>query len=267
MKEPTQEIITGDCLSILPTFPAGSFDLVFADPPFGIGYKYDVYDDRTPPREYLNWCRKWMGQVKRVLKPDGTFWLAIGDSYASELDCMARHEYGFYRRSWCLWHYTFGVNSPKKFTPSHTHLFHYVCGEEFTFNADAVKVPSMRQIKYGDRRAKEGGRLPNDVWVLDSKAASDEGKAFNLAGDVWCESRVCGTFKERERHPCQTPVSILERIIRVSSNPGDSVLDPFSGSGVTAVAAQNLGRNAVGIELSAEYAEQSRKRLAAVAVG
>ncbi len=114
-----------DCVEGLATVPAGSIDLVFADPPFNIGYEYDVYDDRKSRDEYLDWCRRWIEAVYRGLKPSGTFWLAIGDEYAAELKLLSQ-EIGFHCRSWVIWYYTFGVNCTHKFSRSHAHLFYFV---------------------------------------------------------------------------------------------------------------------------------------------
>src|SRR5205823_12439145 len=85
----------GDCISGLERLQAGSVDLAFADPPFNIGYEYDVYDDRTDAEHYLDWTRAWGRAVHRVLKPTGTFWLAIGDEYAAELKLIFQKELGF----------------------------------------------------------------------------------------------------------------------------------------------------------------------------
>ena len=242
----------GDCLKVLPTIK--DVDLVFADPPFNIGYKYDGYNDNKPDAEYIGWCRQWLYQIYRCLKPTGSFWLAIGDKYVSELDIEAKY-LGFIRRSWVIWHYTFGVNCTNKLTPSKTHLLYYTKSpKNFTFNKQEVLVPSARQYRYNDKRAKHGGRLPNDVWLLDSKAAYERGEAFQPATDTWFISRVCGTFKERVDHACQMPVDCLKRIVALSSHPGDLVVDPFAGSGTTLVACKLLSRKAIGIELSINYA-------------
>ena len=128
----------------------------------------------------------------------------------------------------------------------------------FTFNAASVRVPSARQTTYADRRANPTGKLPDDTWVL--RPQEDE-RFFTPDSDTWYVARVCGTFKERTPHPCQMPEAVLERILRVSSNPGDLVLDPFAGSGTTLAAAKGLGRRYLGIELSSEYAERIRQRL------
>src|SRR3954449_7379551 len=91
---PADRLISGDCLKSFPGVESGSIDLVFADPPFNIGYDYDVYDDRRDCTHYLDWTRKWAREVDRVLKPDGTFWLAIGDEYAAELKLIFHRELG-----------------------------------------------------------------------------------------------------------------------------------------------------------------------------
>src|SRR5262249_6124996 len=109
----------GDCVEGLGRLAADSVDLVFADPPFNIGYEYDVYHDRTDAEKYMEWTRTWGRAVQRVLKPTGTFWLAIGDEYAAELKLIFQKELGFTCRSWVIWYYTFGVHCIKKFCRSH----------------------------------------------------------------------------------------------------------------------------------------------------
>src|SRR6266480_741133 len=137
--------------------------------------------------------------------------------------------------------------------------FYYVVDpKRCTFNADAVRVPSARQTTYADRRANPSGKLPDDTWVLRPQ---EDGRFFGPGEDTWYFSRVCGTFKERTGHPCQMPEAVLERILRVSSNRGDGVLDPFAGSGTTLAVAKRLGRRYFGIELSEDYAEAIRSRL------
>lgn len=258
----------GDCRQLLAQLDAGSIDLAFADPPFNIGYDYDQYDDRQAYDEYLKFSTQWMQGVHRALKPDGTFWLAIGDEYAAELKLIAQRELGFVCRSWVIWYYTFGVNCTRKFNRSHAHLFHFVKdAKQFTFNAHdpAVRVPSARQLVYADGRANPKGRLPDDTWILRPQDLPD---GFRPDDDTWYFARVAGTFKEREGfHGCQMPEQLLGRIIRISSNEGQRVLDPFGGSGTTLVVAKKLGREYVGFELSDNYAERVTARLAATQVG
>jgi len=145
----------GDCIAGMSAMNPESVDLVFADPPFNIGYDYDVYDDNRASHEYVDWSRQWMAGVYRALKPSGTFWLAIGDEFAAELK-VAAGDLGFSCRSWVIWYYTFGVNCVRAFSRSHTHLLYFVKDRfDFTFNAanPAVRVKSARELVYGYRRA------------------------------------------------------------------------------------------------------------------
>lgn len=259
----------GDCLKLLEQVESGSVDLAFADPPFNIGYEYDCYHDRRSRHDYLDWCRKWIAKVCDVLKSSGTFWLAIGDEYAAELKLIAQDEVGFHCRSWVIWYYTFGVNCLRGFSRSHTHLFHFVKDpQRFTFNGDnpAVRVLSARQLVYRDGRANPKGRLPDNTWIFRPQDAPPSG--FAPSHDTWYFPRVAGTFHEREGfHGCQMPEQLLGRIIRISSNPQDLVLDPFAGSGTTLVVAKKLGRRWLGMELSSEYVNRIRHRLDAAQAG
>lgn len=255
-----------DCLEGLARLAPGSVDLAFADPPFNIGYQYDVYDDRKEADKYLDWCRQWMRGVIEALKPTGTFWLAIGDEYAAELKWIAQRELGFTCRNWVIWYYTFGVHCQHKFSRSHAHLFYFVKdAKRFTFNDSAVRVPSARQLVYADLRADPKGRLPDDTWILRPQDLPD---GFRSDGDTWYFPRVCGTFKERMGgHGCQMPERLLGRIIRACSNEGELVLDPFGGTGTTLVVAKKLNRRFVGFELSANYAKKIESRLRAAKPG
>jgi DNA modification methylase len=255
-----------DCIAGMNQIAPGSVDLAFADPPFNIGYKYDVYEDQRAADEYLKWSKQWGQALVRALKPTGTFWLAIGDDFAAELKMIFQRELGLHYRSWVIWYYTFGVHCKNKFSRSHTHLFHFVKdAQNFTFNKDDIRVPSARQLVYADARANAKGRLPDDTWILRPQDA--EG-SFGAEDDTWYFPRVCGTFKERAGwHGCQMPELLLGRIISACSNIGETVLDPFGGSGTTLVTAKKLNRRFIGFELSKNYAEQIQRRLSVASAG
>lgn len=251
----------GDCLELAARLPDGCVDLHFEDPPFNIGEDYDEHDDRMSEADYLDWCERWMLEVRRTLKPDGTFWLAIGPRYASELDVLAK-SLGFRQRKHCIWAFTFGVNEANNFTTSHTHLFYYTRKRaKFTFNADQIRIPSVRQMA-GDKRADPKGRLPDDTWYL--RPVDFE---MDPACDVMPMSRIAGTFKRRAGTPNQMPEQLLGRIIRACSLEGETVCDFFGGSGTTAVVAKKLGRRYLTSELSGAYATQIQFRLSACEVG
>lgn len=233
---------TGSCLELLPRLPAGCAHLVFSDPPFGIGYHYDVHDDRMTRSEYKAFAERWVLAALRVLHPHGSLFVAIGDEYAAEYKVML-DSFGLTMRNWIIWHYTFGPHQKRKFGRDHAHILYYTADpERFTFNADAVRIESERQ-RMGDKRANPAGRVPGDVWGVP---------------------RLPGNAKERTGHPCQMPEAILERIIRATTNAGELVIDPFAGSGTTLAVAKKLGRQWYGCELSEAYAARVEERLAAV---
>jgi site-specific DNA-methyltransferase (adenine-specific) len=192
--------------------------------------------------------------------------LAIGDEFAADLKVLMQREHKLSCRSWVVWYYTFGVNCKNKFSRSHAHLFHMVKdAAKFTFNVEAIRVPSARQLVYADRRANPTGRLPDDTWILRPQDLPD---GFGADQDTWYFPRVCGTFSERAGwHGCQMPEQLLGRIIRACSNPDELVLDPFGGSGTTLAVAKKLQRRFLGFELSPEYAQRIRERLKAIAPG
>lgn len=232
----------GDCKELLPCVPAGSVRLVFADPPFNLGRQYDSYSDRLSDEEYINWLAEWINMVKPVLTPDGSFWLAITEKYVAEAK-LACCEAGFHLRNWIVWHYTFGQNMRTQFSRSNTHILYFINDQrEFVFNDMQVRIPSYRQLEYGDKRAHPDGKVPDATW--DSFP------------------RVCGTFRaKKEGHDNQMPEQLLQRIVRTASHPGDVVLDPFSGTGTTAVAAARLGRSYTAFDISEEYCESAKSRL------
>ncbi len=204
-------------------------------------------------------------------------------------------------RNWIVWHYTFGQNCRSKFNRSHAHLFYCtgsatlkavrpsakrsptpptdapppvryeqkvkVGKEPFTFNRDAIAVKSARQTTYSDARANPKGKVPDDTWYLRPQEAienksQDHNGYFEPDGDCWTMSRLCGTFKERLGwHPCQLPEALLERILKLSSNPSDVVFDPFTGSGTTLAVAARLDRHWLGCELSEDYALKATERI------
>lgn len=233
-------------------------DLIFADPPFNIGYEYDTYQDNLPKETYLAWCREWIDLCAKMLNANGSMFLAIGDEFAAEMKIMLDGA-GLHMRNWIIWHYTFGVACKNKFSRSHAHIFYYTKDKEkFTFNSDAVRIRSARQEVYRDKRAERGGKNPDDLWVLRPQSNN---RFFQSSEDTWFFSRICGTFKERGEHPCQMPLALMERIVLSASNKGDVVFDPFAGSGATCVAAKRHNRHYIGIEMSKTYQQAIIRRL------
>jgi DNA modification methylase len=242
MQEYRNKILHGDCIELLGRVTEPFADLVFADPPFNVGFRYDKYHDKLEKNNYLAWTRDWMAECVRLLLPHGSLYVAIADDYAAHIRLIGE-DLGLSVRNWIIWNYTFGQQTTAKFAKSHTHILYFVKDvKNFIFNDLAIRIPSDRQLFYNDARANGTGKIPDDTWN--------------------CYSRVCGTFKERQGwHPCQMPELLLARIISASSNPGNLVMDPFSGSGTTAAVALQLGRDYCGTETSEDYVKNSIQRL------
>lgn len=220
--------------------------LIFADPPYNIGIDYGtgVKADKRPYGDYLQWFGDWIAYCHELLADDGSLWVMIGDEYAAEYN-LAIKRCGFTIRSWIIWYETFGANCSQNFNRTHRHIFYAVKNaKRFVFNESEVSRPSDRQTKYGDKRAAEGGKLIDDVWI-----------------DI---PRLTGTCEERiPQFPTQLPVKLVRRIVECASDPGDLVVDPFSGSGTTGVACIQSGRKYVGIDSSEKFIDLSTKRLKA----
>lgn len=236
------EIRLGDCVEGLNHFcherrEAGTVRLVFADPPFNIGWDYGdgAQADSLEGDRFVAWCGLWMDLARDTLTADGSFWLLIGDEFAAELK-VAAEGVGFHLRQWLIWYEAFGVNCSGKFNRTHRHLFHFVVDpENFVFNANAPEIrrPSDRQEKYNDPRASAEGKLWDSVWGIKPAIP-----------------RVCGTHAEAvPGSPApQLPLALLRPIIACASEPADLVLDPFCGNATTGVAALQLGRRFLGFE-------------------
>lgn len=235
------KVYLGDCVNLMNSFNEESVDLIFADPPFNIGVKYDIYNDRKSYEEYYKWSENWISSCFRILKKSGSIYIAIGDEFVAEINIILKRK-GFNFRNWIIWYYTFGQNQKKKFNRSHTHILYFTKSKDtFYFDDNYIRIPSARQLLYNDKRANPDGKIPDDVWEF---------------------SRVCGTFKERiGDHPCQMPEKLLERIIKASSKENDLVLDPFGGTGTTATVAKRLRRNYITMDISSKYFGTMNKRL------
>jgi len=235
-------IIEGDCLKVLQTLDRESVDLIVADPPYNIGIDYGAGSKADQRSDYDQWCHEWVHECDRVLKPHGSLWVISGQEHGADIDSAIQCA-GLTIRNRITWYETFGVYCHNKFGRCSRPIYYAVKNPKiFTFNRHTVLVPSARAAKYGDRRAAADG--------------------MKIMGDVWEIPRVCGTFRERVKGvPTQLPEVLVRRIIGVSSNEGDYVLDPFAGSGTIPAVAESMGRQALGIELNSEYAMIANERI------
>jgi len=245
LKKYLNRIIPGDCLSLLRDIPDNSVDVTFADPPFNLKKKYKSTKDSLILQEYLDWCEQWIGEMVRVTKPTGSVflhnipkWLTY---YTTVLNQVA------YFKHWISWD---APTSPmgKSLQPSHYGILCY---------AKAAKQHKFYEIRYPHKRCRKCGYLHKDYGGKKGRL-----HPFGpLLSDVWTDIHRLKHHKYRDDHPCQLPIHLLERIILMSTDEGDIVLDPFSGTGTTALAAKRLGRNFIGLELDKEYVQIAEKKL------
>lgn len=254
-------IWVGDCrerLDAIPEVRSRGVRLVFADPPFNWNRAYDEWHDRMPDEEYLAFTYDWIDRCVDALTPNGSLWINIPDDWAAEIVCRLKRHSDPARRmhleNWCIWHYRFGQNTKSRFINSKVHALYFVKDpSNRVWNPEPILETSDRRAIYGDPRTESkkdgmpsGLRVPMDVWY----------------GRYW--GRVQGNNKERRGyHDNQLPEAYLERVILACSDPGDVVLDPFTGSGTTGVVAREHGRAFVGTEFSAANAESARERIKA----
>jgi adenine-specific DNA-methyltransferase len=224
-----------------------SVDLVFADPPYNIGKNFDGLHDNWLEGDYLNWAFKWIAECHRVLKPFGSFYLMNSTENMPHFDLKCR-EY-FTIKSRIVWHYdSSGVQAKRFFGSMYEPILMLTKhAQKYTFNYEAILV----EAKTGAKRKLIDYRKEPPRPYNPSK----------VPGNVWTFPRVRFKMKEYENHPTQKPEALLERIIKVSSNPGDMVLDPFAGSFTTCAVAKRLGRKSIGIELNGEYVKMGIRRL------
>ena len=257
----TWEVIHGHCVTVMghprywtPPYEAtqspaiSGVRLVVADPPYNEGIDYGRhYDDSLEPGDYLAKAEEWLWCCHQALTDDGSLWLLVNHAWARKL-CGLAEEVGLHLRQWLTWYESFGVNCAGKFNLCSRPLLWLVKDpKRFVFNADAPEIrrASDRQAKYNDVRANPDGKLWDDVWGINPIIP-----------------RLTGTCKERMPvFPTQLPLALLRPIVACASDPGDLVLDPFSGSGTTGAACIELGRRFIGVELSPEFVELSRSRL------
>lgn len=231
------EIKCGDAISLLKELPDSSINLIVADPPYNLGKDYGNNHDLKGFDDYLEFTRQWTSEAKRVLKDDGSMYVFMGVRFISYLYDILDREQELFFNSWVVWHYTQGLGKTKGYSPRHDDILVFNKTKNFKFNLDDVRVPQ----KYYRARNNMRGANPGDVWKF---------------------SHVHYSNPNRQNHPTQKPEGLIERMILASSDRGDTVLDPFSGSGTTLRVCQQLGRKGVGFELNPEYVEMTKARLA-----
>ncbi|MEW6180497.1 MAG: DNA methyltransferase [Chloroflexota bacterium] len=240
-------ILQGDALEILRKYPDESIDLVFADPPYNLDKSYNVYNDELASKEYLDWCNQWLDEYIRILKPTGSlFVLNLPRWSMYHADYLNQR---LYFQNWIVWD---ALSEPRgKLMPAHYGLLFYTKKKDgFTFNYDAIK--SIDSRTYCLRAS-----------CVRSRKSRGENNQEPLT-DLWWDIHRIKHRRDRDYHPCQLPEALLKRIILLTTNPNDVVLDALAGTGTTIITAAKLGRRYVGIDIDPYYVELMQRKIVEV---
>lgn len=240
--------IWGDSVDVMKQMKGKSVNLIFADAPYGIGKNFGNDSDKWETIEaYTSWCKEWIDECMRVLADDGTMYFMTATQHMPYLDIYVAEKYNVLCR--IVWTYdSSGVQSKRIYGSLYEPILmiNKSAKAKYTFNHEEILVEAKTGAK---RKLIDYRKNPPQPYSTKK-----------VPGNVWDFSRVRFKMDEYENHPTQKPETLLERIIKASSNVGDVVLDPFSGSFTTSTVANKLGRNAIGIELNPEYFEIGIRR-------
>ncbi len=243
------------CLDALRAIPSETVDLAFADPPFNLTKNYDGYtDDRS---DYTGWCKRWLVEYERTLKPGGALFLINLPRWSVWLADYLTRTGSLYLQNWIVWN---SLPEPKGvLMPAHYSVLYLTKGESASrFNYcsmengwqpfDEAVFPPDRFDVCQRRSCIRKRRAAGKPW---------RGELTDVWYDIHRERRAAGS----SIHPCRTPERLLDRIIRLATHPEDTVLDAFAGVGTSAMVARRLGRNFIAIEQNADYLQAAQRRM------
>lgn len=251
------ELWRSDVFELLQSFDDASVDLVVTDPPYAI--KKDSWDVFPSIEDYVLWCDRWLSEVERILVPEGTAYVCGFSEILA--DVKARSAKRFAGCRWLVWYYRNKANLGKDWGRSHESILHLRKKPTTKLNVDAVRVPYNNHTKrYPERvqavTSQYGGKdKRRDRWQPHPLGAKPR--------DVFEIPVLCNGTAERNEHPTQKPEELIRRMIAASSNEGDLVVDPFAGSGTTAIVAERLGRRWVVGDADPRYVGLARQRVQA----
>ncbi len=240
-----------DCREILAAMQDNSVQAVITSPPYNIG---KAYEERRTVAEFMDWITPIMRECARVVSPGGSIFWQVGNYVAggavTPLDLLMYPVFageGLTLRNRIAWTFGHGMHCTKRFSGRHEVIMWMTKGGEYHFNLDPVRVPQKYPGKRHFKGPKKGQLSGNPL-----------GKN---PGDVWDIPNVKHNHPEKTAHPCQFPEELVRRALLCSTREGDTVFDPFLGSGTTAVVAERFGRKWIGCETKAEYAAIAQERI------
>ena len=242
-------IYHGDCIEGMSLLPDETVDLIFADPPYNIGKDYGNNQMRLSDQEYREWSERWIREAVRLLKPTGSIYVCSDWRYSGMIQALLDSYLIVKNR--ITWRREKGRGSRRNWKNNLEDIWFAVKSENYVFNVEEVKIKKQVIAPY-----RENGE-PKD-WVEEN----GERYRYTHPANIWIDTVVpFWSMPENTPHPTQKPEMVVERVMKASSNPGDTILDPFMGSGTTAVVAVRLGRRFIGFEINEEYVRLAAKRL------
>jgi len=240
-----------DCVDALSQLPRESIDLFITSPPYNIGKEYETVMDMD---QYVEWCQSWFKSIPLALKANGAFWLNLGyakyKNYAKALPLtyLLWDKINMFMVQEVVWNYGAGVAGKTFLSPRNEKWLWYVKNSEnYTFNLDAIRDPDVKyphQKKNGKLRCNTLGKNPSDVWQI-AKVTSGTDRSS----------------PERTSHPAQFPTDLIDRIVLGFSNENEVIIDPFMGSGSTAISCIKHNRKVIGFEIRKDYCEMEVERI------
>jgi site-specific DNA-methyltransferase (adenine-specific) len=247
-EHPHGKLYQGDAVEWLSSLKDHSVDLIFADPPYNIR-KAD-WDNFESQEQYIVWSLEWIEQAARILKPHGTMYVCGFSEILADIKHPAMKFFKSCR--WIVWHYKNKANLGSDWGRSHESLIHFRKAEKIKLNVDDVRIPyGAHTLKYPSHPQAEtsqygkGSTQKRDAWTPHARGAKPK--------DVIDIPTTCNGMGETTPHPTQKPEELVRKFVLASSNAGDTVLDPFSGSGTTLVVAEQLGRYWLGCDREMQY--------------
>lgn len=232
---------------LLEEYPDGLFDLVFADPPYNLDKDYEDWDDTLKDEDYIKWCDEWLTLCAKLLKPNGSlFILNIPKWSIYHARTLSKH---LYLKNWIVWD---ALSVPMgKIMPAHYSLLYYTKSKDnYKFNSlEKIESPEYCLRKSCIKKRKNEG-MNNKVPVTE----------------IWSDLHRIKHKKDRDSHPAQLPLKLMERIILMASNEGDLVFDPFCGTGTTAIVSKKLNRDYLTTDISEEYVQIATEGLKQIEV-
>ena len=261
-QHPHGQLWQGNSIKWLKSLQTESIDLIFADPPYNI--KKADWDTFESQEEYINFSMQWIEQAARVLKPTGTLYICGFSEILADLKHPATKYFKGCR--WIIWNYKNKANLGSDWGRSHESILHFRKTKNFTFNISDIRIPySEHTLKYPSHPQAEtsqygNGKNRNHIWEPNPLGAKPK-DVLEIPQDIIEVPTTCNGMHEKTPHPTQKPEELVRKIILASSNIGDTVLDPFCGSGTTPVCSEQLQRKWLACDLSSEYLDWAANRL------